>query len=124
MDSSFNWAKGLGFGALIWLILFAFTSALVGFEVMDTFGGQTLTMGVAAILTYGLSYSIRPADGYQAFGYGFLWAAIGILLDLVITYQFNPAVFSAWQYWVSYALVLFMPMVETFLQPARKHSLA
>lgn len=124
MNSTFNWTRGLGYGALIWLILFALTSALVGFEAMNTFNGQALTMSVAAILTYGLSYSIRPVDGYHAFGYGFLWAVVGILLDLVITFQFNPAVFSTWQYWVSYALVLFVPMVETFLQPARKHSLA
>lgn len=106
----FSWSKAFGFGALIWLIMFAIVSALVGFDVtMTSIWWALLVAVIAGFASYIFAgYSNMESSG-QAFGYGIIWVIIGLVLDFIVTKQFEPNIFSSWVYWGGYALVLLAP---------------
>jgi hypothetical protein len=115
----FNWTKALGLGALIWLIVFAFVSFLVGFNLYDSMLSKIIIVIVAGALSYFLVPNIKSLTFSQAFYYGLTWTVVGVALDLLISRQFNAAMFGSWEYWLSYALILFAPVIRASMQEAR-----
>lgn len=114
--NNFSWFKAIGFGILIWAIMFLLAAILVAAGI--TIGiGWSLALALAiGVVAYSFALSADSAGLGQAFGYGLLWAIIGIALDLIITRQFQDNLFSMWTYWVGYALVFFAPWFEYELQ--------
>lgn len=118
--NNFSWSKGFGFGIIMWAILFAVGTILVLFGVSLSVGWMIALAAAAGILSYSFAIGAQSENSGQAFGYGFLWATIGIVLDLIITRQFSAAngIFGNWAYWVGYALALLAPWVEYEIQSA------
>ena len=118
--NNFSWSKAFGFGILLWAILFVVGLLLVTFGVTLSIGWVVGMAVLAAILSYSFALATSSRTSGQALGYGFLWAAIGIVLDLIITRQFSAGegVFNQWSYWVGYALILFAPWAEYEIQGA------
>ncbi|MDE2399983.1 MAG: hypothetical protein KGL67_03175 [Patescibacteria group bacterium] len=106
----FNWTKALGFGALIWLIMFALVSAFVGFNIYEALLSKIIFVLAAGLLSYLCVRNVKTASLGRAFEYGLTWVAVGVVLDLLVSMQFNPTMLLAWEYWVSYAFILFVPM--------------
>ena len=109
---NFNWYKAIGFGALIWAIMFALASAIVGFGVAVSVGWSLTLAVVIGVVTYLFAMNARSETAGQALGYGAVFTAVGVVLDLVISWQFVSGLFSMWTYYVGYALVLLAPLVE------------
>ncbi|MEK7512581.1 MAG: hypothetical protein AAB601_00080 [Patescibacteria group bacterium] len=106
-----NWKKGIGYGALIWVIMFAVLSALMAFA------GAGVTLSIAAIvlgviLAFVFAGKVDLSSVGTALGYGVLWAVVGLVLDLIVTMQFAPDLFSDWLYWVGYVLLAATPAVK------------
>ena len=57
---NFSWTKALGFGALIWLIMFALVSAMVGFKIYDSTWMQIIAALVAGVLAYLFALAAQP----------------------------------------------------------------
>ena len=112
--NTFDWAKGIGFGVLIWLIMFALMSALVGFGVETTTTWLSVVIAlIAGIISFLFAMGVKIESVGQAFLYGIFWAAIGVILDLIVTMQFtSTSLFGMWQYWLAYALVFVAPWIE------------
>lgn len=110
--SNFSWNKALGYGATIWSAMFVFGAILYGFNLFDSFLSKILFVSFAGILSYILTISTEPLSDGEAFGYGLSWILVGFVLDLIITVQFNTAIFSTWEYWFAYLFVLFAPFLE------------
>lgn len=109
---NFSWGKGVGLGILLWLVMFAVVSFFVGFELYGNGWVQLATIIIAGGLAYSLAYYAEPRSALQALGYGALWTIIGLLLDTAITLQFAPEIFSSWNLWVGYLLILTAPMLQ------------
>jgi len=108
--NNFSWSKAIGYGAIIWLIIFAFVSGLVG---LGLYGSVWVQLGIAllvGILAYVFAQSTAVKGIPQALSYGIIWVIIGLLLDLVVTMRFEPAIFSSWTLWIGYALTLLAPL--------------
>lgn len=119
--NNFSWSKALGFGALIWAVMFAITSAFVGFGFnMNSMLWSLITAGVSGVLAYFFSGYIKTFGSWQALGYGLSWVIVGVTLDLIITRQFNSAIFGTWEYSVGYALVLFAPWLKLAANPGTR----
>ena len=99
----FNWKKALGYGALIWVIMFAVASALVQVPPVAM---TVVIIVVSVALAYVFAGKVGPLTVARAFAYGGVWALVGIILDFFITTQFAPTIFSQWVYWVDYALIV------------------
>ena len=110
--TNFNFTKAFSFGILIWLIMFALVSALVGFGIFDSVYTQLGVAIVAGVLAYAFASSANPHSATQALSYGSLFVAVGLVLDFIISRQFNSGIFGMFTYWVGYALMLFAPTLR------------
>lgn len=103
-------AKIIGFGVLIWVVML-----VVGF-VLGVLGmGNSMVTGiiiaiVMALLALWLAGYLRLTSAGKAFLAGIIWVVIGLVLDYFITQKFMSGLYSNWLYWVSYLLILLMPM--------------
>ena len=109
-----NWKKALGFGALIWIIMFVVISALVAYGAPS--GGLSMTWNVVVtVISLAVAYlcarNVAPKSYSVALGYGLVFAAVGIILDFLISQRFAPGMFSSMAYWVSYILLVFVPLL-------------
>lgn len=111
---TFNWYKAIGFGVVIWLVMFALISALVGFDITtDTLWIGIGTAAVAGIASYIAALFTKVENMWLALAYGASWVVVGVALDLLISMRFNADIFTQWQYWLGYALVLLAPLADT-----------
>ncbi|MDE2031098.1 MAG: hypothetical protein KGI58_02460 [Patescibacteria group bacterium] len=119
--NNFNLTKALVFGVFIWIIMFAFISFLIGVNLYDTSTlMKVIVVLVAAILSYLFARNIKSPTLSQAFGYGFIWAFIGIGLDMLINSEFNFNLLSSWEYWLSYTLIIFAPVIRATMSKGEK----
>jgi hypothetical protein len=123
--NNFNWKKAIGLGVGLWLVLFIVAMILVVFGVTLSVGWMFLLAILAAIIAYSLSVNVDPRSTGTAFGYGLTWAAVGIILDSLISSQFaaGQGIFGLWSYWVGYALVLLAPWMYMAVRRSPKPSL-
>lgn len=118
--NNFSWKKVFGFGLIIWLVMFAAASAFVGFESGASLWAQMAMIILSGILAFVFARYSNIQSAGQALGYGISWALIGLFLDLLITYQFTQDVFSSWQYWTTYALIVVVPWIEMEINQTNK----
>jgi len=106
-----NWTKAVGFGVLIWLIMFAVVSV-----ISDWYQGNTwvkvVVILLAGVIAFFLAGYVKPDSVGLALGYGLVWVVVGLLLDYLITKRFNSEIFSLWSVWTSYALILLAPLLK------------
>ncbi|MFA5412988.1 MAG: hypothetical protein WC348_00375 [Patescibacteria group bacterium] len=101
-----NWKKAIGFGALLWGLMFIIVCIFIGFKVPES---TWLNVGyaiVAGIISFVLAGYVKPKSYGMALGYGVSWLVVGVILDAIITTRFNPAIFTAWTLWLGYGLAV------------------
>ena len=112
-----NWKKGIGFGALVWAIMFIVVSILVGYKMPQTMMFSIIVMIISLIATYFLAKNIAPKNYMEAIEYGLIFAVVGIILDFLISQRFAPNIFSTVSYWVSYVLIVLVPLLTVKKMP-------
>ena len=106
-----NLIKFLGFGVLIWDVVFITDSVLKTFEILPSLIMQTIFI-IVAIITFLLSENLEIYSEKKIFKYGIAWAAVMIFLDaMVATCCLGWEAFSQYNVWINYAIVVFMPIL-------------
>jgi len=115
-----NLLKLLGFGVLIWDVVFITDAVLNTFEILPSLIMQTIFI-VIAMITFLLSENLDIASEKKIFKYGISWALVMILLDAMVSvcclgwdsfYQYNT--------WINYAIVVFMPIFTVRINKNKK----
>ena len=92
---SINWKKVFGFGIVIWAIMFAVTSALVGYGMSSTSTTfNVVVIVISLVVVYLFARNLVPESYGMALQYGLCFAIVGILLDYAIMIKFVPDLFS------------------------------
>ena len=91
---SFQWGKGIGYGLLIWLVVFAAVSAFVGFGIYANIWMKAITILLVGIATYIAALKIHAHTVVTALGYGILWVAVGLALDAIVSIGSGSFVFQ------------------------------
>lgn len=105
---------GLGYGILIWLIMFLLVSALIGYNFYQDFWlSKFATPLVAGLLSLFFAFLIRPKDLESALTYGMVWLVVGIALDVFLTRTVTKDIFLNSSYWMGYALIALVPALAT-----------
>ena len=117
--TKFNWYKALGFAVLIWAVMFALVWATIGMGIFGSVWTQIGLAVIAAVVTYLFASNTKTSDVGSALGYGAVFAAVGIVLDLIISRQFVAGLFSLWTYYLTYAAILFAPSVQSVFGESR-----
>lgn len=105
-----NWKKGIGYGALLWLIMFALVSVLLNSYYLYAWMPIIIAI-IAGVISFILAKYIKPINTKMALSYGLLWVIVGLVLDFFVTKQFNPDIFNAWSLWLGYISVLLAPLL-------------
>jgi hypothetical protein len=116
-----SWKKALGYGVLIWIVMFVVVSIFVGYGMVASGGGSAtfsiLMIVLALILTYVAARMVAPMNSGKAMQYGLTFAVVGIVLDFLISQRFAPGMFSSVYYWISYILMVFVPVIAVKKMP-------
>ncbi|MDD5721124.1 MAG: hypothetical protein PHT16_01600 [Candidatus Pacebacteria bacterium] len=111
----FNWFKVAGYGALIWVIMFAFVWLLISLSLFDSVISKIIIVLAAGVLSYLFTPDAKSLKPSTAFGYGVSWVIVGVVLDLLISMRFMADLFGRWEYWLAYALILLAPVIHTMI---------
>jgi hypothetical protein len=107
-----NWQKAGGYGLLLWLVMFAVVSTFVGFKIYDNVLMKVVTAVIAGAISWVLASYVKPTSINLAISYGFSWVVVGVILDAVVTRQFNGQIFLSKGLWLGYLLVLLAPLLR------------
>ncbi len=105
-----DWKKAIGFGAVIWVLMFVIVSIFVAFNIYGNAAMKVVIACLAGAISYFLAMKLKPVDIKIALTYGVLWVIVGVILDAVITMRFNALIFSSKGLWLGYLLVLLAPL--------------
>lgn len=106
-----DYKKTLTLAVLWWLIMFGAVSLVL--QLYNQFSWMKVDVAIfAGTMAYLLS-AYTPIRSYSnALLFGMIFIAVGIALDMLVTYKFNSEIFTYWQLWLGYALVLFAPLLR------------
>ena len=107
-----NWGKALGFGILLWVLMFVIISVFVAFNIAEGTLISIIFAIIGGIISFILAGKVKPSSAGAAFVYGLVWVIVVFILDWLISTRFNNAIFSAWTLWLGYALVLLAPLLK------------
>ncbi|MBI5071286.1 hypothetical protein HZB93_00065 [Candidatus Falkowbacteria bacterium] len=107
-----NWKKAIGFGAIIWALMFVIVSAFIGFKVQESLWLSIGFAIIAGVLSFIFAGYVKPKNYGLALGYGFSWLVVGVILDVIVTMRFNPAIFGDWTLWLGYGLGVLAPLLR------------
>ncbi len=121
--NNFNWAKALGYGVALWVILFVVAAIIAaGLNLELGIWAMLVLAVIAGAVAYFFGLEINPQTSGQAFAYGAAFAAIGLLLDLLVSRQFTSGIFGIWTYWLGYVFILFAPLTAVGSQQPTHHA--
>jgi len=107
----FNWKKGLGFGAIVWAIMFIVVCILLAYKMPQNMLFTAIVTLISLIAVFFFAKNIAPKNYMEALEYGLVFAVVGIILDFLISKRFAPDIFYQASYWVSYLLVVLVPLL-------------
>jgi len=110
--NKFSWGKALGFALLIWAAMFGLTWLAIATGIFASVWTQVVLAILAGVLAYAFATNTQSRDVSHALGYGAVFAAVGIVLDLIISQQLVSGLFSLWTYYLTYAAILFAPAIQ------------
>ena len=106
-----NWKKALGFGVLIWVVMFILISIFIAYNMTVGLLVNAVVTIVTLVVAYFLARNIAPSGSGIALKYGLVFAVVGIVLDYLISQKFAPGMFASVWYWVYYVLLLLVPLL-------------
>jgi len=103
--------KLVWYGILIWLIMFAVVSAFLNAYNEKTWVKVAIVLfgGIVALILAGKA---EPTSMTIALGYGLGWVIIGVILDTLVTMNYNQNILHSKWLWVGYALILLAPLLR------------
>ncbi len=107
-----NWKKMLGFGALLWVLMFVIVSIAIGFKIPESLWLNISFAVISGVISFVLAGYAKPKNLGMALGYGASWVVVGVILDGIVTMRFNSEIFMAWELWLGYGLVLLAPLLR------------
>ncbi len=107
-----NWKKAIGFGILLWVLMFAIVSVFIGFKIYDYLWIEILIAVIGGIISFILAGYVKPKSYGTALSYGVSWLVVGVILDIIVTMRFNAAIFTAWTLWLGYGLGVLAPLLR------------
>ena len=110
-----DWKKMIGFGLLIWVIMFAIVSVFIALNIYDPLWGKILTILISGIVGIIFGRLLKTKILKMVLGYIVIWVVIGLVLDYVVTMRFEPAIFAMWSLWVGYVLLIIGVIVGVML---------
>lgn len=107
-----NYKKLIGYGVLIWVIVFAVVSAFIAFDIpSDNLFVNLVSLIAIIIATWFLAKNLKVKTQKEMIKYSLAWLIIAIILDLIVSVQFTGfGLFGRWHVLFGYLLILIVPL--------------
>lgn len=109
-----EWIKRIGWGALIWTIIFMWATILMFAFKLETGLFNNALVWVGAIIAVwfiaGAAKVKNLADGVLV---GLIFVAVGLLLDWLVTTHFNSQILLSYSIWVGYGLTFLVVVIKS-----------
>ncbi|MDD4995611.1 MAG: hypothetical protein PHW53_04075 [Patescibacteria group bacterium] len=99
-----SWKKAIGYGLLMWVIMFAAVSLLMAIGLAEFAYLWIITALIAGAVGFLLAKYVKVKSIGLGLGYAAVWVIIGVILDAVVTRYFNPNILGDWTLWVGYGV--------------------
>jgi len=99
-----DWKKAIGFGLLMWMIMFAVVSALMAVGLAEWSWLWIITAIIAGVVGFALAKWVKPKAISLGIGYALIWVVIGLALDALVTRYFAPDILTDWTLYVGYGV--------------------
>jgi hypothetical protein len=113
-----DWKNGLLDGVIYFLVIYVVATALVAYKVnpQSNIYAWILVTLVTLATGYILAVRLKVSSMSQGLVYGFIWLAVTLVLDLLITIPFTGiSFFQNWQFWFGLVLTVFLPGVSFYV---------
>lgn len=107
-----KWLKVIGYGVLLWILMFGIVSITVAFGLYNFVWVQAILAVISGIIAFVLAGKLKPNKVEIALVFGVIWIIISVALDALVTMKFNPEIFLTWALWAGYILVLLAPILR------------
>ncbi len=107
-----DWKKTIGYGALLWAIMFALISFFMAYKLYPAENMDLIIAVITGVLSFLLAGYAKPTNINNALALGLSWVVVALVLDSLITLKFAPDVFGNWIYWLGTILVLLAPTLR------------
>lgn len=103
--------KVIGYGALVWVVIFILISAFIGFSAdAESTAVSIITLAAALIVAVLLAKNLKLNSTREALITGLIWVAAIVVLDAVISARFTGwDIFYRWNVIIGYLIVLLVP---------------
>lgn len=106
---------GLGWGAIIYAVVYTFWSATLIYGLSSGFVALCIRLLVMALITIVAARSLGLSNWKSILEYSVVWALTAIALDAVLLVPFSGwALYASWSVWVGYLLVVLFPLLSAF----------
>lgn len=106
-----QWVRAFSLGFVLWGIFFGLTTLIGYLDILGAFGVRSVLTLFYGFAVYTASKILKPHKAIHAFGYGFVWFVMVIILDSIVTIRFNPALFLSEFQWLAYILMIIFPIL-------------
>jgi hypothetical protein len=107
-----KYGKLIGFGVLLYAVVFLIMSGFTAYGSGDTFLTKIIALVALAIVAYLAGKNLRAGSMGEIIKYSLGWLIIVAILDYFFTLPFaTTAVYSQWNLWVGYAIILLLPLI-------------
>lgn len=105
----------LGWGIVMYAIMFLLWSGFVLYGFVEGLLPRIVGLSVLIALALLAGRSLRFHLWRDILPYSIAWTIVVVVLDVVFTVPFTGwALFSDWNIWVGYAMILFVPLLAPY----------
>ncbi len=105
----------LGWGVVIYAIMFLAWSAFVTYGFVEGLAPRVLGFGILVALALLAGRSLRANSWHDILPYSVCWGIIMAVFDVVMSVPFAGwQIFLDWNVWFGYAVVMFAPLLVLY----------
>lgn len=103
--------KVIGYGALVWVVVFILVSAFIGFSAdANSTAVSIITLAALLIAAVLLAKSLKLKSTREALLTGLIWVITIVVLDAIISARFTGwDIFYRWNVIIGYLIILLVP---------------
>jgi len=94
------------YGLVFWTVMFIIVSVMISFGIYQYPMAKIIILVLSGLLAYLFTKKTEPKKMMVAVFIGSAFVAIGLLLNLVISYRFDSQIFRSVYLWISYMFVI------------------
>jgi len=106
-----NYKKLFGYGVAVWATAYIVATVLMIYGLFDNVIAKAILVLIVASAAYLAGRNINSDSIISVLKYSVVWLIMALILDAIITVPFTGwGLFTQWNVWVGYAVILLVPL--------------